>query len=157
MVLGPFGDFSVPHDSACVADANFSLIAVSHPVALYRLKSPMFKSPERRYLVLISGHGAGIGSAPRCIVQMWVDGAHVMYVGMTAAVGGLRSRLCQLFDFGTGKRVGHRGGRLLWHLEYGGHCWFAGGTAPLKKPIRLRHLLSPVSNPCMTAGVHLPI
>ena len=52
----------------------------------------------------------------KVVHENWVDGAHVMYVGMTAADGGLRSRLCQFFDFGAGKRVGHRGGRLLWHL-----------------------------------------
>ena len=28
-----------------------------------------------------------------------------------------KGRLCQLLDFGIGKRVGHRGGRFLWHLR----------------------------------------
>jgi len=56
----------------------------------------------------------------KVVHENWVEGAHVMYVGMTAAEGGLRSRLCRFFDFGAGKRVGHRGGRLLWHLEDSG-------------------------------------
>lgn len=52
--------------------------------------------------------------------ENWVDGVHVMYVGMTKAERGLRSRLRQYFDFGAGKRIGHRGGLLLWHLEDSG-------------------------------------
>lgn len=52
--------------------------------------------------------------------ENWVDGARVIYVGMTRARKGLRGRLCQFFDFGAGKPVGHRGGRLLWHLENSG-------------------------------------
>ncbi len=49
--------------------------------------------------------------------ESWVEGAHVVYVGMAAGKKGLKGRLCQLFDFGSGKAVGHRGGRLLWHLQ----------------------------------------
>jgi type I restriction enzyme S subunit len=60
-------------------------------------------------------------SYPLAVVhENWVESAHVMYVGMTAADGGLKSRLGQFFDFGAGKIVGHRGGRLLWHLEDSG-------------------------------------
>lgn len=46
----------------------------------------------------------------------WVEGANVVYVGKAAGREGLRCRVRQLVDFGFGKRVGHRGGRLLWHL-----------------------------------------
>jgi hypothetical protein len=46
----------------------------------------------------------------------WVKGAHVVYVGKAAGRKGLNRRVCQLVDFGSGKAVGHRGGRLLWHL-----------------------------------------
>jgi len=63
----------------------------------------------------------------------WVDGAHVMYVGMTGADGGLRSRLCQFFDFGAGKRVGHRGGRLLWHLQDSGELLVRWRTCAASK------------------------
>jgi hypothetical protein len=47
----------------------------------------------------------------------WVEGARVVYVGMSRARKGPRGRLCQFFDFGAGKAIGHRGGRLLWHLK----------------------------------------
>ena len=33
---------------------------------------------------------------------------------------GLKGRICQLLDFGFGKPVGHRGGRLIWHLKDSG-------------------------------------
>jgi hypothetical protein len=47
----------------------------------------------------------------------WVEGASIVYVGMTAAKRGLRGRVKQLIDFGMGQPVAHRGGRLLWHLR----------------------------------------
>jgi hypothetical protein len=60
-------------------------------------------------------------NAPLDVVRAhWVQGAHVLYVGMTAARKGLKGRLCCFFDFGCGKAVGHRGGRLLWHLKDSG-------------------------------------
>jgi hypothetical protein len=46
----------------------------------------------------------------------WVEGARIVYVGKAAGRRGLRQRLRQLVDFGYGKPVGHRGGRLLWHM-----------------------------------------
>ena len=70
---------------------------------------------------------------PKVVHANWVNGAHVMYVGMTAADGGLRSRLCQFFDFGAGKRVGHRGGRLLWHLQDSGELQVRWRTCPAGK------------------------
>ena len=54
---------------------------------------------------------------PEVALKNWVEGAQVMYVGKAAGQKGLKGRLCQLIDFGFGKCVGHRGGRLLWHLE----------------------------------------
>jgi len=50
----------------------------------------------------------------------WVEGARVVYVGKAAGRKGLKGRLRQLLDFGLGKPIGHRGGRLLWHLENSG-------------------------------------
>jgi len=50
------------------------------------------------------------------VAANWVDGACVLYVGMTASKKGLRDRVRKLTDFGQGKAVPHRGGRLLWHL-----------------------------------------
>lgn len=54
---------------------------------------------------------------PDVVSGNWVNGARIMYIGMTIARKGLKGRLCQFFDFGSGKAVGHRGGRHLWHLR----------------------------------------
>jgi len=43
----------------------------------------------------------------------WVDGAEVVYIGKANQ---LRRRLTQYADFGSGKPVGHWGGRLIWQL-----------------------------------------
>jgi hypothetical protein len=43
----------------------------------------------------------------------WVDGSEVVYIGKADE---LRRRLRQFSDFGTGKPVGHWGGRLIWQL-----------------------------------------
>lgn len=43
----------------------------------------------------------------------WLGGAPVVYVGKA---GNLRTRLSQFAKFGAGKDIGHRGGRLIWHL-----------------------------------------
>jgi hypothetical protein len=43
----------------------------------------------------------------------WVDGAEVVYIGKADQ---LRRRLRQFADFGTGKPIGHWGGRLIWQL-----------------------------------------
>ena len=59
-------------------------------------------------------------SYPTNVVKSnWVEGATVVYLGKAGSEVGsatLRSRLTQLLRFGDGKSVGHRGGRLLWHL-----------------------------------------
>jgi hypothetical protein len=57
---------------------------------------------------------------PDIVRAHWVQGAHVVYVGKAAGGKGLHRRLCQLVDFGSGKPIGHRGGRLLWHLPQSG-------------------------------------
>lgn len=61
--------------------------------------------------------------------QEWVNGAIVVYIGNTGGIdkqSHLKQRLTQLIDFGAGKKVGHRGGRLLWQLADADHlvvCW----------------------------------
>ncbi len=47
----------------------------------------------------------------------WVEGARVLYVGKAASREGLHGRIDDLVRFGFGEPVGHRGGRLLWHLK----------------------------------------
>lgn len=49
----------------------------------------------------------------------WIDAAPVIYIGKAGgreSSSTLRSRLRQNFDFGTGRPVGHWGGRLIWQL-----------------------------------------
>jgi len=79
----------------------------SRPSFLHQSTGGWFKGQDPSY-------------AYEVVCDSWVEGAQVMYVGMTASEGGLKSRFCAFFDFGSGKRRGHRGGRLLWHLEDSG-------------------------------------
>lgn len=51
------------------------------------------------------------------VISQWIDGASVLYVGKAGGKRGLCQRLRQLVQFGLGKPVGHRGGRLIWHLK----------------------------------------
>jgi hypothetical protein len=68
-------------------------------------------------------HSSGAGwfkkldpSYPSAIVaDAWVPGAQIVYVGKAGS--SLRRRIRELVDFGFGKCIGHRGGRLLWHLK----------------------------------------
>lgn len=78
---------------------------------------------EPRFLKESTGgwfKGKNPSYSPDVVERNWVKGTSVVYVGMTRARKGLRGRICQLLDFGSGKRVGHRGGRLLWHLQDSG-------------------------------------
>lgn len=43
----------------------------------------------------------------------WVDGAEVVYIGKADV---LQRRLREFANFGAGKSVAHRGGRLIWQL-----------------------------------------
>jgi len=49
----------------------------------------------------------------------WVEGAVIVYVGQSGSnsKGTLKKRVGELIHFGQGKRVGHRGGRLIWQLR----------------------------------------
>lgn len=64
------------------------------------------------------------GQDPTVAVQVlhnnWIDGSLVLNIGKAGGPGSsatLRSRLKQYLDFGSGKPVGHRGGRLIWQLK----------------------------------------
>jgi hypothetical protein len=85
---------------------------------IYLIESETESAPEFR---ILSTGGRFKGQDPNCapdiIRAKWVDGAHILYIGKAAGRNGLKSRLRQLIDFGCGKPVGHRGGRLLWHLQ----------------------------------------
>lgn len=51
--------------------------------------------------------------------RKWVDGAYVLYIGKAgglALAATLRSRIQQYMDFGSGRPVAHRGGKMIWQL-----------------------------------------
>lgn len=51
----------------------------------------------------------------------WIADAEFLYAGKATAGssgrGGLRRRLGQLLDYGSGKPIGHQGGRYLWQVR----------------------------------------
>jgi hypothetical protein len=49
------------------------------------------------------------------VINAWVPGAKIVCVGKAGS--SLRRRIREFVDFGFGKRIGHRGGRMLWHLK----------------------------------------
>ena len=66
----------------------------------------------------------------------WVNGADIVYIGKA---GGkkvkttLRKRLSQYMQFGSGKPVGHWGGRYIWQLANADNlvvCWKVLNTDP---------------------------
>lgn len=63
------------------------------------------------------------------LIKNWVDDTIVVYIGKAGKEGSgatLKSRLCQYFDFGKGKKVGHWGGRFIWQLKNSSDllvCW----------------------------------
>jgi hypothetical protein len=48
------------------------------------------------------------------LARNWVAGARTVYIGKATT---LRSRLRTFADFGTGRPVGHCGGRYIWQLN----------------------------------------
>jgi hypothetical protein len=112
-----------------------SIAGFSEPMSIAELRRTRCESVPRRtgvYLIerdaesapkfgVLSTGGWFNGLDPNCPLDMiqakWVAGAHIIYVGKAAGQVGLRRRLRQLIDFGCGKPVAHRGGRLLWHLQ----------------------------------------
>jgi hypothetical protein len=50
----------------------------------------------------------------------WVPNAKILYIGKAAGRRGLKQRLRQLVDFGHGRPVAHRGGRMLWQVADSG-------------------------------------
>ena len=51
-----------------------------------------------------------------CLLEKkWINGEKVVYIGKAGT--SLKRRIKQYIDFGSGKNVGHRGGRYIWQLE----------------------------------------
>ena len=50
----------------------------------------------------------------RCLSRFkWISSATVLYIGKASS---LQKRLKQYMDYGSGKPVGHQGGRYIWQL-----------------------------------------
>lgn len=66
----------------------------------------------------------------------WVSDTPLMYVGKATAGSQrrrhLRKRLTELLDFGSGRPIGHRGGRYLWQIE--GSDGFLVAWRPAENP-----------------------
>lgn len=92
------------------------------------------------YMVLRDGHRSAFapvgtggwfkGKDPNVAVEVlerkWIEPADVVYIGKATS---LRQRLRQYRDFGSGKPVGHWGGRYIWQLERAHElrvCWQVG-------------------------------
>jgi hypothetical protein len=54
---------------------------------------------------------------PKCVKDNWVEDALILYIGKGGGKEGLKQRLWQFMQFGLGKNIGHRGGRLIWNLQ----------------------------------------
>lgn len=78
-----------------------------------------------------------------CLDKNWVDRATILYVGQTGQTRGedrtLHKRISELIQFGSGKPIGHRGGRLIWQLDNHNElviCWLVDrNPAEVKKEI----------------------
>lgn len=108
--------FSAPIDVARLYESQCRQVPVG--AGVYVVRRP--EAHEPRFL---AKSGAGWfkdldpSYPPDVVRSSWVPGALILYVGKATGREGLRQRIGQLVNFGFGKPVGHRGGRLLWHLS----------------------------------------
>lgn len=76
------------------------------------------QSPAAPIFLGLSGAGWFKGKNPSVDLSVlgskWVDEANVVYIGKATT---LRSRLRQYQQFGSGRPVGHWGGRFIWQLS----------------------------------------
>ncbi len=82
----------------------------------------------------------------RCSAQGELDSFGVLYIGKAGGAESsatLRQRLWSYIRFGTGKRVGHWGGRRIWQLSDAWGLRFAWNATPTQEPRGVeRRLLS---------------
>ncbi len=84
--------------------------------------------PEKRFLK--TGTGGYFKSknpnvSEACLLDNWVEGTHILYIGKAGGIdkngrksdSTLRDRIHAYLKFGSGYKVGHWGGRLIWQLE----------------------------------------
>lgn len=61
------------------------------------------------------------------LIDAWVDGSPVMYIGKTEGQKGLRGRIRPYMRYGKGKKAAHGGGRYIWQLADADDlivCWW---------------------------------
>ena len=122
-----------PFTTAGIADQGFGgFLTVSH-LRVSRLvevpKDPgvylVMRSAAGRPTFLSTSVGGWFkGTNPTVPVSVlegrWITSAEVLYIGKatagTSGRGGLRKRVGQLLAYGSGKPVGHQGGRYLWQV-----------------------------------------
>lgn len=101
-------------------------------VALFDQRAPAFLDK--------STGGWFKGLDPSVPAQMldsnWVSEASILYVGET---NNLRRRLHEFARFGSGRPVGHRGGRLLWHLKDAPSFLVGWKTTPSQDSRQVEH------------------
>lgn len=68
------------------------------------------------------------------LVANWVDDAEVVYIGKADR---LKRRLTQFADFGSGKPIGHWGGRLIWQLPRTDQLLVAWRETPGRVPLEV--------------------
>ncbi len=85
----------------------------------------------------------------------WVPGVRIIYIGKAGGKRGLRRRLWEYMRFGSGKAVGHRGGRYIWQLKAHDElqvCWKITNVDPdqteteLIQAFKLEHNKRPFAN-----------
>lgn len=65
------------------------------------------------------------------LVEKWVSSASVLYIGKA---GISQKRLKQYMDYGSGKPVGHHGGRYIWQLGNSNRLRLYWKTTPDQNP-----------------------
>ena len=92
------------------------LDTVPHQSGVYLVLNPTLEKPNwlRKS---VGGHFKGEDPTVASIFleKNWVNGAKILYVGETQRT--LEKRVSELIQFGSGKLIGHKGGRILWQLE----------------------------------------
>ncbi|MEH3106239.1 MAG: hypothetical protein PGN09_02830 [Sphingomonas fennica] len=105
-------------DAGFVGWVPFDLVMTANPCperpGVY-LVGYIERGPERFAAVSCGGWFKGKDpSVPAHVLEAnWVEGAEVVYIGKAL---NLRRRLREFAIFGSGKPIGHWGGRLIWQL-----------------------------------------
>jgi hypothetical protein len=83
------------------------------------------KKPQEKFLIPGTGgffRGQDPNVSKNCLVQNWVRGTHILYIGKTGVDSGitkatLKKRISAYLRFGLGHNANHQGGRYIWQLK----------------------------------------